>query len=158
LILTNILNQRSIHPLPAFTLDIFGARIYVINSAELVTAVQRNHKRISVDPFLTTSASREAGIKGDDLKLLEMKDLGGGGLNTKILDAMHSTLLGPGLNDLTRKMTESLTSSIDELASYQGQSFDLHAWSRHVITLASTCAAYGPQNPYNSSIIEKSLW
>lgn len=90
--------KHPLHPLPAYTLDLFYVKLYVINSANLVSAVQRHHKVISFDPLLTAAANRLSGITGDGLKLLQETENGGGGLNNKMLQSMHPALLGSGLD------------------------------------------------------------
>ncbi|KAI9753259.1 MAG: hypothetical protein M1835_001006 [Candelina submexicana] len=146
------------HPFPAFTLNLLYTKTYVINSASLVSAVQRSSKIISFDPFLTGAAHRMAGISGSGLKLLEETESGGGGINNKVLHSMHPALLGPGLDKMNETMIKNLKVSIDELEFKEGITFDLHAWCRHAITVASTDAVYGPQNPYKSKEVEDALW
>lgn len=94
--LISIGSSSSKHPLPAFALDLLYTKIYVISSASLVSAVQRNHKTISIDPFLTAEANRMAGIQGKGLKLLQEKENGGGGINNDVIHSMHPVLLGSG--------------------------------------------------------------
>ncbi|KAI9676944.1 MAG: hypothetical protein M1817_006783 [Caeruleum heppii] len=146
------------HSLPAFTLDILSTKIYIVNAASLVAAVQRNSRIISFDPFLTAAANRMSGIEGDGLKLLQETKSGGGGINNKVLHAMHPALLGEGLDTMNRKMIVNLKKSLDDLKLQEHSPFDLHAWCRHSLTVASTDAVYGPLSPYKSKEVEKSLW
>jgi cytochrome P450 len=72
---------------------------------------------------------------------------------------MHPALLGPGLDVANREMVTNLTKSIDELASVgSGKPFDLYAWARHAITIASTDAVWGEKNPLRDPQIEESFW
>ncbi|KAF7510550.1 hypothetical protein GJ744_006396 [Endocarpon pusillum] len=149
--------KHPLHPLPAYTLDLFFTKLYVVNSASLVSAVQRHHKTISFDPFLTAAANRLSGITGDGLKLLQETESGGGGINNKVLHSMHPALLGPGLDVMNKNMINNLKASIDGLESGQ-TSFDLHQWCRHAIGVASTDAVYGTLSPYKDQDIERALW
>ena len=151
-------SSNSKHPLPIFTLDLLYTKFYVIKSASLVSAVQRSHKTISFDPFLTTAANRLAGIHGKGLKLLQDTENGGGGVNSKVVHSMHPALLGPGLDAMNRNMIHNLQTSIDKLESQHEVSLDLHNWCRHAIAVASTDAVYGPLNPYKSEQIEEAFW
>ena len=135
-----------------------ATKVYVINSSSLVAAVQRNHKHISFDPFITTASERLAGLNGPALELLREEHNGGQGVNQKILPAMHTAMLGDGLDKMNEKMIVFLKTWIDQLADSQGTVFDLHAWVRHAITVASTDAVWGPKNPFKSRIIEDSFW
>lgn len=156
-VLTITSAKHPLHPLPAYTLDLFYVKLYVVNSASLVAAVQRNHKTISFDPFLTAAANRLSGITGDGLKLLQETENGGGGINNKVLHSMHPALLGSGLDIMNKNMIKILKASIDELEPDQ-TSIDLHLWCRHAIAVASTDAVYGPLNPYKDPAVESALW
>jgi cytochrome P450 len=146
------------HALPVFSLDMFSIKIYVINSASLVSAVQRNSKTISFDPFLTAAANRMSGIEGEGLKLLQETESGGGGLNNEVLHSMHPALLGEGLDVMNRAMIKNLQKSLDDLQNDQNVAFDLHKWCRRAMGVASTDAVYGPLNPYKSEEIQSALW
>ena len=135
-----------------------ATKVYVINSSTLVAAVQRNHKHISFDPFITTASERLAGLNGPALELLREEHNGGQGVNQKILPAMHSAMLGDGLDKMNEKMIVFLKTWIDQLADSEGTVFDLHAWIRHAITVASTDAVWGPKNPYKSRDVEDAFW
>ena len=82
--------------------------MHIINSGKLVSAIQRNHKIFSFDPFLTAAANRMAGITGKGLKLLQEKRGGGGGINEKVIHAMHPALLGSALDVMNGKMISGL--------------------------------------------------
>jgi hypothetical protein len=133
-------------------------RIYVINTSKLVSAVQRNHRYISFDPFLRVAAERVSGIVGKGLRLLiQEPENGGHSLNNALLHAMHPALLGSGLDGMNRNMTGNLQASIDSLAAERAP-FDLHMWCRRVITIASTDAVYGAMNPYKSQEVQDAFW
>ena len=67
-------------PPPVYTLDIFFTKSYIITTAKLMQAVQRNSKVISFEPLLTPTSSRVAGIRGHGLNLLREKESGGHGM------------------------------------------------------------------------------
>lgn len=144
--------------MPAFTLDLLFTKVYVINSAGLLPAIQRNSKTISFDPLLTNAAKRLAGVHGKGLKLLQEVENGGGGLNTQVVHAMQPALLGSGLDTMNKSMINNLQISIEELQATQNDPLDLHNWCRQTMTIASTDAVYGPLNPYKSKDIENAFW
>lgn len=143
---------------PIFTLDVLANRIYVVKSARLVTAVQKNHKCISFDPFLTAAANRMAGISGSGLKLIQESRSGGRDLNNKVLHAMTPSLLGKGLNHMNRTMLSNIEPLIEKLVLSTNDPIDLHKWCRHVITTASTEAIWGSKNPFRSKKIVEDFW
>ena len=132
--------------------------MYIVKTGKLVSAVQRNHKLISFDPFLTASAKRMAGITGKGLTLLSDKPGGGGGINEEVVHAMHPALLGPALDVMNQKMISGLCSSVDALSSNGENPLDLHAWCRHAITVASTRAVWGRKNPFESESLRSAFW
>ncbi|KAH0143407.1 cytochrome P450, partial [Aureobasidium melanogenum] len=75
-----------------------------------------------------------------------------------IIKAMHPALLGPGLDIANRNMVNNLVKSVNELDSMNGKSFDLYAWARHAITIASTDAVWGEKNPIKDPKIEEAFW
>ena len=132
--------------------------MYIVKTGKLVSAVQRNHKLISFDPFLTAAAERLAGITGKGLKLLQEKQSGGGGINADIINAIHPALLGPALDVMNQKMISGLCSSVDALCGNEESPLDLHAWCRHSITVASTRAVWGSKNPFESEKLRSAFW
>ncbi|CAD0112960.1 unnamed protein product [Aureobasidium uvarum] len=71
---------------------------------------------------------------------------------------MHPALLGPGLDIANRAMINNLVESVNELDSLNNKSFDLYAWAKHAITIASTDAVWGEQNPLKDPEIETAFW
>ncbi|KAH0195718.1 cytochrome P450, partial [Aureobasidium melanogenum] len=145
-------------PDPIFSIDVLVNRVYIVKSARLVAAVQKNHKCISFDPFLTAAANRMAGIRGPGLKLLQECRSGGHDLNNKVLHAMTHSLLGKGLDYMNSTMLSKMEPLIDGLVNTTNISLDLHGWCRHVITTASTEAIWGSQNPFRSEKTVQNFW
>lgn len=123
-----------------------------------MSAIQRNHKVISFDPFVTAAANRMGGITGEGLKLLQEKQNGGGGVNEEIITAMHPALLGTALDVMNKKMILGLCSSVDALLDYGDSPLDLYAWCTGSITIASSRAVWGPKNPLESENLRSAFW
>jgi hypothetical protein len=144
---------------PAITLNLLGSKAYVVNTPALVNAVQRNHKLISMDPFLTQASSSLAGMHGDDLLRVTETRKGGGGANQKVIQAIHNVLLAPAtMNAMVERMVVNLQSRIDELADSADAVTELTSWCRSAISTASTDAVYGDQNPYRDPKLEQAFW
>lgn len=142
---------------PAFTISLFGRKIYVITAPNLVSAVQRNYQVIAEDSFVTHAADRLTQIKGEGLNYLRETRNGGKGGNKAISQAMHSAMLGPGLVKMNATMLKNLKPFIDELAT-NVVPLDLYGWCCEVITVAITDATWGPLNPYKSKELRDSFW
>ncbi|KAG9521570.1 cytochrome P450, partial [Aureobasidium melanogenum] len=116
------------------TINFLVSKVYLVNKSSAVAQVQRNAKVIMFDPFVDSAAER------------------------MIIKAMHPALLGPGLDIANRSMVNNLVKSVNELDSMNGKSFDLYAWARHAITIASTDAVWGEKNPIKDPKIEEAFW
>ena len=82
---------RGKDPPSVYTLDMLFYKSYVVTSAKLMQAVQRNSKIISFDPLLTAASSRIAGVHGPGLNLLKEKESGGHGLGYA-MQHLYSTI------------------------------------------------------------------
>jgi hypothetical protein len=132
-------------------------KVYVIKSPELVSAVKRNHRSMSLEPLLNRTAQYAGGIKGRGLELLQGKESQGQGLGHHTVTMMRPTLLGEGLDTMNSKMMECVQRSVEELRSQCG-TVDFYAWCTHAMTIASTDAIYGELNPYKQRKARDSYW
>ncbi|KUL82073.1 hypothetical protein ZTR_09122 [Talaromyces verruculosus] len=144
--------------LPIFTINIPGAKSYVITSPSLMSAVQRNSRNISFDPFLDVAASRIAGCSPATCHALLEKRRGGLGVNQLMVEAMHPTLLGEGLDGMNETMVKGLKSWIDEVSHCEQTPFDLYEWCKEAMTVASTDSVWGQLNPYKDKFIRDCFW
>ncbi|KAL9105199.1 MAG: hypothetical protein Q9187_008767, partial [Circinaria calcarea] len=151
------------HALPIYTLGMIGGKTYVVNSPDLVVAVQRNSKTLSFTPFIAQSAKRIT-LPSKEAWAALMKNLDGKegdwGLNADTSRGMHAVLApGKDLDDMNRAMVTSVGASVDKLCKdEETTTIDLMNWIRHEITMASTNAAYGPKNPFKDPEVEKGFW
>lgn len=139
-------------------MQLLNQKMYVIGSPALLAAVERHPHAISMEPIAEEMVDRVAGFKGNSLNIFESKKKGGSGFNKKLVHHFYKNLLGDELNELSQNTVKALEMSADQLKSLQNKSIDLYAWCRHVMTMATTKAAYGPENPYNSPSIEQGIW
>ncbi|KAE8395021.1 cytochrome P450 [Aspergillus alliaceus] len=144
--------------LPAFTMDMLSAKVYIIASPELVPAVRRSRSAVSLGPIFANVTEHAGGIRGRGLQLLRDKESGGQGIGQQTADSMHPALLGDGLDQMNGKMVSLLQTVIDTLASRPGVVLDLYEWCCHAVTVASTEAVYGPLNPYHLESNRRAFW
>ncbi|KAJ5316817.1 hypothetical protein PENANT_c016G03031 [Penicillium antarcticum] len=150
-------SQSAKIPLPAFSLDMLFNKVYVIKSPELVSAVRRNHRSMSLEPLLTRTSECAGGITGPGLELLRGKESQGQGLGHHTVTTMRPTLLGQGLDEMNTKMMECVQKSVQELRTHRG-TIDIYQWCTLAMTIASTDAIYGPLNPYKQRKVRDSYW
>lgn len=160
--ITDELNSKKHPRQPIISLDMFFTKFYVITSPDLMQAVQRNAKTLSLEPLLFFSAKNISGISNKrTLNILKERDAGGEGLSSKILHAMTPALSGKALDKMNIQMIQLLQPFIDKLGegkSGESSMFDLYEWCKDATIAASTEAAYGPMNPYKDKVIRDGWW
>lgn len=143
---------------PICTLDFYVTKIYVVNSANIVSAVQRNAKVLSIEPLLTAAVEQMVGMQGEGLNILREEHNGGHGINTKTSLGMRPALLGDGLNAMNNAMISNLYGAIQGLAGGGKKVVDLRAWCQETVTNASSRAVWGSKNPLESAQLQKDFW
>lgn len=127
----------------------------MICSHDLVVAVQKDNKSISLNPFIATFIPRmfDLGKKDRDIVVLNHdSEKGDWGFVPEMHHKAFSTL-APGLDMdwMVRTALDTTTSffnKLDKEVSGNGLEIDLWAWTREFSSLASTEAVYGPENPF----------
>ncbi|KAL8804984.1 MAG: hypothetical protein Q9200_005608 [Gallowayella weberi] len=131
------------YPLPVFTLQTLGRKVYVVNSPDLISAVQKNAKTLTFDPFVSFVSPRifDAGdhamaVINDNLD----GEKGQWGLLSDVSRGMHTALApGESLDWMTRTMLNKLEESIEPLGENDdGTEIDLYRWVRKAFTVAGT--------------------
>ncbi|KAI4281773.1 MAG: hypothetical protein L6R38_003451 [Xanthoria sp. 2 TBL-2021] len=136
------------------------SKLYVVNSIDLISSVQRLPKILAFPPieakFATTicASSKEGNeIIANNLNGEE----GDWGYSHDVYKSMNSALApGPGLDGMNRIMIQNIARSLDKLKSQEGRAvvMKLGKWSRHEITMATTNSVYGKCNPFNDPKVE----
>ena len=142
-----------------------GTKFYVVNTIELVGAIQRQPKTFAFPPLEAKAAmiicdsSKEA---NDILKTNVNGEEGDWGYSMEFYQSMHPALApGQGLDGMNRVMIQNIAASIDKLkAPRKGEAtrIKLMEWLQHELTLATTNAVYGHMNPFQNPKIEKAFW
>ena len=155
---------RSKHSLPIYALPMLTSKLYVVNSIDLVSSVQRLPKILAFPPIeakyaMNICASSKEGneiiannLNGED---------GDWGYSHDAYTSMHSALApGSGLDGMNRVMIQNIACSLDGLIPCKSQVMEikLGEWSRHEITMATTNAVYGRCNPFKDARVEKAFW
>ncbi|KAL8873896.1 MAG: hypothetical protein Q9174_000699 [Haloplaca sp. 1 TL-2023] len=140
------------HPLPIFTLPTLDRRIYVVNSPDLISAVQKDAKSLSFGPFVSWMSPKIFDV-GEDAMTIINENIDGAkgphGLLPEVTRGM-TTALAPGtsLDSMTQTMLGKLSEYIEPLgASDRGTDIHLYKWVRKAFTVASTEAVGGKWRP-----------
>lgn len=136
--------------LPIYTLPVLNGKIYVVTSPQLVNAVNRNSKVLSFNPFIAQLGKRITGHDEATSQTVQHNLTGENG--TGYVIEVHDgtvTALAPGKNleTMTETMLREAWIYLDKLKD--DHEIDLFTWTQHMVTLCSTRAIYGPENPFN---------
>ncbi|KAL8999918.1 MAG: hypothetical protein Q9169_001324 [Polycauliona sp. 2 TL-2023] len=152
------------HPLPAFTLQTLGKKVYIVNSPDLIAAVQKNAKALSFNPFVSFVSPRIFDA-GDEANAIIQDNIEGEkgpwGLLYDTSRGMHNALApSSSLDWMTKTMLTKLEEYIEPLGVGKGGlEMDLYKWVRKSMTVASTEAVYGPKNPFkHKPELEDAFW
>jgi len=142
-----------------------GAKLYIINSLELIAAVQRHSKALAFPP-IEAKMARRLSAWSDETDQIVMKNVSGDegdwGMSVESYQAMRTALTpGANLDAMNRVMIPGIAASLDRLQPekhYSSTNIGLMQWLRHELTMATTNAVYGPLNPYLDSKVEDGFW
>ncbi|KAI4087254.1 MAG: hypothetical protein LQ344_006937 [Seirophora lacunosa] len=154
-------NLSTKHPLPIFTLQTLGMKVYVVNSPDLIQAVQKHAKALSFNPFVSFMSPRIFGCGKEATALINENIDGNWGYLSETAIGMHAALApSESLDWMTKTMLDKLMDFVDPLAaSKSGTELNLYKWVRSVFTVSSTEATYGPKNPFNHvPDLEDAFW
>ena len=127
-----------------------NVKMYVVPSVEWTNAVDRNSKTLALNPFIAQVGKRITGHDEATSRIVQhnLNGENGPGYVTEIHDGTVASLApGPGLEKMTTEMLGEAWPYFERLGN-NGQ-IELYAWIKHVVTMCSTRAIYGPENPFN---------
>ncbi|KAL9126882.1 MAG: hypothetical protein Q9217_004140 [Psora testacea] len=129
-----------------------NVKVYVVTSPDLVNAVNRNSKKISFNPFIAQLGKRITGHDEATGQIVQHNLNGeqGPGYVIDVHDGMLASLTpGQDLEQMTKAMLRQTSSYFDTLAK-DGE-VNLFGWTRYMVTMCSTRAVYGPENPFDKN-------
>lgn len=139
-----------------------GGRVYVINSPDLVLAVQRQPKKVSFWFIEATFAVGMGGLSKEAAKALQDNIHGEDDKSSLVMDAMrviHQDLMpSQGLDQMSLGAAQKFAASVDVLTKNGTVEIELWKWINHELVASITDGVYGPKNPYrNPDIIDAFL-
>ncbi|OAG04304.1 cytochrome P450 [Paraphaeosphaeria sporulosa] len=146
--------------MPACTIRLPGARLYVINETSLIPSVQRQYKTLAFPPLQAKLAMNVCGSSqtaNDILNTNVNGDEGFWGYSITHYKAIHPPLFpGPGLDAMNRVMAQKITTSLERIQS--SEVFRLFDFVKREVTRATTDSVYGDQNPFRDPAIVEAFW
>ncbi|KAI0480681.1 cytochrome P450 [Xylariaceae sp. FL0804] len=148
--------MRDKYNLPIYTLRLPGTRFYVVNSPSLITAVQARSRTLSFPAIEAGIAASLFGVSKATSDILGHDLTGSGGYLMSFPKYIHPALgAGPGLDAMTRRSVQVISSSLDAWAEKGPTTVNLFEWVRHELLMATTEGVYGPKNPFRDPAMEK---
>jgi hypothetical protein len=142
-------------------LKILGGRIYVVTKPDLVSAVFRNSKAFSFDPYVVIATKRAVGASPEAMEIIEKPPEveGGESYMSGAHKAMFEGLASPRELLKMEKYGFALLSKEINNAAIDGLETKWYNWVRNLITRAAADAVFGPGNAASrdSSLVDR-LW
>lgn len=140
-----------------------AAKMYIVNSPDLVVSVQRCSKSLQFAPFAYKFVSRICNSSEEANRQLMVNvdcSAGNWGLQHDAHEGTHAAVApGPALDQMNRTMLQCISASLDKLhATGTPTRINLARWLRHEVTLATSEAVFGPDNPFRDREVEDGFW
>ena len=132
-----------------------GARIYVVNSTNLIPIVQRQFRTVAFTPFAARAFEYAMGGSKTASEIMKTGMTEDHGYLMSFDKAIHPALSpGPALDATNRASVKALATSLDRLRRQSPTTIDMYKWIQHEVLLATTDAVYGTMNPYRNPAME----
>ena len=125
--------------------------MYIVNSTELIPIVQRQHRVLDFAPVEARAAINVMGATaaGKEILNFEREGIGKHAYAIEFANAIHDAVTpGVHLDAMNRLAVERVSQLLDDLATKSHQNIHLYKWVSRVISMATTDAVYGPENPF----------
>ncbi|MCJ1418796.1 hypothetical protein MMC32_005147 [Xylographa parallela] len=129
-----------------------NGKVYVVTSPDLIAAVNRNSKSLAFNPFIAQLGKRITGHDEATSRIVQHNLNGehGPGYVTEVHDGIVAALIpGTNLENMTEQYIREVIARLDRLET--DKDIKLFAWTRDLVTLCSTRAIYGPENPFDKN-------
>ena len=159
------------HTRPAGTIDaitthhhMFRFRKRLINRRKknryaTLTGTMTNHQSVAAASFIAQLGKRITGHDEATSRIVQHNLNGdeGPGYVTEVHDKIVAALTpGKALENMIEPMLREVTTYLEALK--QNNEVDLFVWTRNMVTMCSTRAIYGPENPFNKNAYYKDLF
>ncbi|TGO41786.1 hypothetical protein BHYA_0016g00240 [Botrytis hyacinthi] len=143
----------------------FGGKVHIVGSPELINSLQRQGKTASFWYLEARFTAELGGLSRDGMKKVVANLEPASEKPSLPIEGLKATqqVISPlgGADDMIRVAAENIQAHFDDLANEAGdinRNTDLWAWVQHEITVATTESVYGPENPYRDSKVETGFW
>lgn len=137
--------------------------MYIVTTPELIQKIQKQPKILAFPP-IEAKFSLQVCAPSKKAHEIVMRNVNGDegdwGLSMDSYASMRAALTpGPELDEMNRVMIQNVAASLDDLSTTgKPVKKGLARWLRSAITIATTNAVYGPQNPYKDQSVQDAFW
>lgn len=127
-------------------------KVYVVTSPDLVAAVNRNSKTLAFNPFIAELGKRITGHDEATGRIVQHSLNGeqGPGYVIDVHDGIVAALEpGSNLKVMMQPLLQEASRHLEALSTEN--EVKLFAWTRNLLTMCSTSAIYGPENPFSQN-------
>ena len=149
---------------PIYTLNIFSGKCYIVTSPRLISMIGKNSKTINFNPFVAEMGIRATHASEEARKIIEWNvDCSRGRIGYTV-EVHDGTAIALGQAHEMQRLSlivlrEAWTRSFKGLEESSPSKLSLHYFLRHMLSVNSTTALYGPDNPLlKDSAIEQAFW
>ncbi|POS70492.1 hypothetical protein DHEL01_v211110 [Diaporthe helianthi] len=151
--------MRDKYNLPIYTLRLPGSRMYIVNSASLITSIQAQFRALSFTAIEANIAANLLGCKKETVDIIGRDVNKDHGYLMSFPKYVHSALsAGPALDAMNRRAIQVIAGSLDAWSKKKTTEIQLWKWVRHELLMASTEGVYGPKNPFRDPTMEEAWY
>ena len=133
-------------------MNMLSGKVYIVTSPDLVNAVNRNSKKLAFNPFIAMLGKRITGHDEVTSQIVQhnLNAEHGSGYVIDVHDRIVTSLApGKDLQQTTKAMLSHASSYFEALTT--DAEIDLFEWLRYMVTMCSTGALYGTENPFSKN-------
>jgi hypothetical protein len=150
------------HHLPIYALNVLSQKIYVVNSPDLIAAVQRNTKSLSFGPLIIEVSRRMLNVPNETAAQIAKNQFGDESGYSYMLELHNAQygVLAPGqpLDQMNVDVLSRMLPFINDIKNNE-EPISLLPFLRHIFTIAGAYALLGPSSPFeNNPDLEKAMW
>ena len=146
-----VYNYREKTNHPIFTMFLASQKVYVVNSPNLISQINRRQKVIDSDAFFVNVVMGKLfGFRDDDLAELS-RDAGEKGTLRRDSKVLEHSLLERGavpLDEIFGMIVGGVADRLSTTAREGSVTISLQAWLRELFTLSTADGLFGAQNPF----------
>ena len=134
-----------------------NGKVYIVTAPDLVNAINRNSKKITFNSFIAILGKRITSHDEDTSRIVQHNLHGEGpGYVIDVHDRIVASLApGKDLQQTKKAMLLQLPAYFDVVDA----ELNLFEWTRYTITMCSTRALYGSNNPFDRNLkLVDSFW